>query len=82
MQAIKGRNVDMDTTQTNMEATKTNMEATLWHELDEQTSETISGGEKAEGCLAWSIRFGDVTRTPRSSEIPIAFVLLGFSPAS
>lgn len=42
------------------------METTLWHELNEQTSETISGG--AEGVLAWSIRFGDVTRTPRPYE--------------
>jgi hypothetical protein len=80
MQAIKGRNVGMETTQTNMETTQTNMETTLWHELDEKASETISGG--AEGCLAWSIRFGDVTRTPRSSQTPIAFVLLGFSPTS
>lgn len=52
----------METTQTNMETTQTSMEATLWHELDDQTSETISGG--AEGELAWSIRFDDVTRTP------------------
>lgn len=51
--------------ETNMETTQTNMETTLWHELDDQTAETISGG--AEGCLAWSIRFGDVTRTPRNS---------------
>ncbi|MEG5035205.1 hypothetical protein [Microcoleus sp. AT3-D2] len=72
----------MQTTQTNMEAIQTNLEATLWHELDEQTSETISGGEKAEGCLAWSIRFGDVTRTPRSSQTIIAFILLGFRSAS
>lgn len=71
----------MKATQKNMKATQKNMEKTLWHELDEQTSETISGG--TEGCLAWSIRFGDVTRTPRSSETPIiAFVLLGFSPTS
>lgn len=61
-----------------METTQTNMEATLWHELDDQTSETISGGEQAEGCLAWSIRFGDVTRTSmlRFSLSPIAFVIL------
>ncbi|GAB4198995.1 MAG: hypothetical protein Fur006_49300 [Coleofasciculaceae cyanobacterium] len=45
----------METTQTNMETTQTNRETTLWHELDEQTSETISGG--AEGVLAWSIRY-------------------------
>lgn len=73
---------NMETTQTNMAATQTNMETSLWHELDEQTSETISGGAQAEGCLAWSIRFGDVTRTPRSSETIIAFVLLGFRQAS
>ena len=65
----------METTQINMETNQTNMEATLWHELDEQTSETISGGEQAEGCLAWSIRFGDVTRAPSMGE-PIVFVIL------
>ncbi|MGB3267530.1 MAG: hypothetical protein WBA89_26670 [Microcoleus sp.] len=73
----------MKTTQTKMEAIQTNMNTTLWHELDDRTSETISGGAQAEGCLAWSIRFGDVTRTPRSSETIIeAYVILGFRSAS
>ncbi|MEG4622837.1 hypothetical protein Q5691_00835 [Microcoleus sp. w1-18aA5] len=73
----------MEKTQTNMEKTQTNMEATLWHELDEKTSATISGGAQVEGCLAWSIRFGDVTRTPRSSETIIdGLLLLGFRSAS
>ncbi len=63
----------MKNPQTNIAATQTNMETTLWHELDEKTSETISGG--AEGCLAWSIRFGDITRAP-SSDTSIFFVLL------
>lgn len=31
----------------------------------------------AEGCLAWSIRFGDVTRTPRSSTGVAEDALLG-----
>ncbi|MEG4810580.1 hypothetical protein QUA82_22820 [Microcoleus sp. F8-D3] len=67
---------NMEATPTNMEATPTNMETTLWHELDEQTSETISGG--AEGCLAWSICFGDVTRNPPSSDVSsdVFFVIL------
>ncbi|MEP6516184.1 hypothetical protein [Microcoleus vaginatus] len=70
----------MKTTQTNMEAIQTNMNTTLWHELDEKTSETISGG--AEGCLACSVRY-DVIQPPRSSETIInAFVLLGFRSAS
>lgn len=64
----------MKTTQTNRKTTQTNITPTLWQELDDRTSETISGGE---GCLAWSIRFGDVTRTPRHySQSPIAFVIL------
>lgn len=58
-----------------METTQTNRETTLWHELDEQTSETISGGAPPEGDLAWSIRFGDITRAPSIGE-PIAFVIL------
>jgi hypothetical protein len=58
---------NMETTQPNIETTQTNMEATLWHELDEQTSETISGGSPPEGDLAWSIRFGDITRAPMNS---------------
>lgn len=43
------------------------METTFWHQLDDQTSETISGGakEKPVGELTWSIRFGDVTRVPK-----------------
>ena len=63
----------MKTTQINRKTTQTNMTPTLWHELDDRTSETISGG--AEGCLAWSIRFGDITRAP-SSDTSIFFVLL------
>lgn len=63
----------MKTTQTNRKKTQTNITPTLWHELDEKTSETISGG--AEGCLAWSIRFGDITRAPSIGE-PIVFVIL------
>ncbi len=35
--------------------------AKLWQELDDQQSEAVSGG--GEGCLAWSIRFGDVRRS-------------------
>lgn len=56
-----------------MKKTQTNITPTLWNELDDRTSETISGG--AEGCLAWSIRFGDVTRAPSIGE-PIVFVIL------
>lgn len=52
----------MKTTKKNRKNSQTNITPTLWHELDEKTSETISGG--AEGCLAWSIRFGDITRNP------------------
>ncbi|MEG3845785.1 hypothetical protein QT971_00975 [Microcoleus sp. herbarium19] len=55
----------MKTNPKNRKTTQTNITPTLWHELDDRTSETISGG--AEGCLAWSIRFGDVTRNPRKS---------------
>ncbi|NEQ26924.1 MAG: hypothetical protein F6K28_49460 [Microcoleus sp. SIO2G3] len=51
------------------------METTLWHELDDQTSETISGGEQVEGCLAWSIRFGDVTRPPRNSSSGLSLII-------
>lgn len=47
---------------------ETKMETTLWHELDDQTSETISGGG-VEGDLAWSIRFGDLRRSTNSSKI-------------
>ncbi len=63
----------MKITQTNRKTTQTNITPTLWHELDDRTSETMSGG--AEGCLAWSIRFGDVRRS-QSSETPIVFVIL------
>ncbi|MBE9093922.1 hypothetical protein [Tychonema sp. LEGE 07203] len=55
----------MKKTQTNRKKTQTNITPILWHELEDRTSETISGG--AEGCLAWSIRFGDVTRNPPKS---------------
>ncbi|MCU0546324.1 MAG: hypothetical protein MUE44_29855 [Oscillatoriaceae cyanobacterium Prado104] len=64
----------MKTTKTNRKTTQTNITPTLWHELDDRTSETISGGG-AEGCLAWSIRFGDITRVPSIGE-PIVFVIL------
>ncbi|MBW4644525.1 MAG: hypothetical protein KME23_16310 [Goleter apudmare HA4340-LM2] len=37
------------------------MKRKLWQELDDKQAETVSGG--AEGCLAWSIRFGDVRRS-------------------
>ncbi|NJL61338.1 MAG: hypothetical protein HC903_05305 [Methylacidiphilales bacterium] len=44
------------------------MKRKLWQELDDKQAETVSGGmERAEGCLAWSIRFGDVRR----SSLPI-----------
>lgn len=62
----------MKTTQKNMAAIQTNMNTTLWHELDEKTSETISGG--AEGGLARSNRLGDVTQTPRSSDVLVIWV--------
>jgi hypothetical protein len=63
----------MKSTQINRKKPQTNITPTLWHELDDRTSETISGG--AEGCLAWSIRFGDITRVPSIGE-PIVFVIL------
>jgi hypothetical protein len=69
----------METTKTNRKTTQTNITPTLWHELDDRTSETISGGD---GCLAWSIRFGDVTRPPRSSNSSILFVILQSRSAS
>lgn len=56
----------MSSNQNNSPKSTTNCQRshlTLWHELDERQAEIISGGE---GCLAWSIRFGDVTRPPRN----------------
>jgi hypothetical protein len=68
----------MNKTQTNRKNPQTNITPTLWQELDDRTSETISGGE---GCLAWSIRFGDITRAPSIGE-PIVFVILQSRSAS